>query len=55
VNAKPGSRILLVDDDSFNTESAARVLAGMQYSVTACSNAHDAGAEMQGMFLMCHY
>lgn len=48
MNAKAGSRILLVDDDSFILESAARVLAGMQYSVTACSNAHDAGAEMQG-------
>jgi putative two-component system response regulator len=46
VNIKAGSRILLVDDDPFILESAVRVFSGQQYSVTACSNARDAEAEM---------
>ncbi len=48
MNAKAGNRILLVDDDPFILESAVQVFTGQQYSVTACSNAHDAEAEMQG-------
>lgn len=48
MNIKAGSRILLVDDDPFILESAVRVFSGQQYSVTACSNARDAEAEMRG-------
>ncbi|MBI5664096.1 MAG: response regulator [Nitrospirae bacterium] len=47
MNAKVGNRILLVDDDPFILESAVRVFTGRRYSVTACSNARDAEAEMQ--------
>ena len=48
MNAKAGNRILLVDDDPFILESAVRVLAGQEYSLTACSNAREAEAEMRG-------
>lgn len=48
MNANAGNRILLVDDDPFILESAVRVFTGRQYSVTACNNARDAEAEMQG-------
>lgn len=48
MNPKNRQRILLVDDDLFILESASRVLTALQYSVTACSSAHDAEAEMQG-------
>lgn len=48
MNLKAESRILLVDDDPFILESAVRVFTGQLYSVTACSNARDAEAEMRG-------
>ncbi|MEW6599766.1 MAG: response regulator [Nitrospirota bacterium] len=48
MKVKAGSRILLVDDDLFILESASRVLKGHNYDVTACSNARDAEALLQG-------
>jgi len=46
VNANAGHRILLVDDDPFILETAARVFTAQKYSVTACGNAREAEAAM---------